>query len=692
MVKGCYFLPFLVLILCGINACEEAELSPRTNPRFSVAFVQEIDNTGAQFSANIYDYGSETISEYGFLYSTEAVPRFDNSEVVKGSGKPDRSFSLKATHSMVSGNTYFVVAYLKTTNDVVFSQPYEFKSLGSAGFVFEKFEHKEQIYFGDTIKVLASNLSQTASLYSVHFDRLPVAIGEITDDYFTFIIPSQLPSKSAWSWDTPYHISIEIAKKKMEFEVFLPFAEAEFTPLPVQYIDFGGTVRLKGRYLRDGDISIYTSTKPGDTYGHMATILHNGDDSIAFQAGDYPGEHVNVTIRGKKYNLGPDVFKLNPTEPYPGQQITTSYYSSFAIKGSNFNVGQPSLHQGVIDGQEVFMDAYTEDKESLTITLYSGDAIFGRTAKFQLTTLGKTSQNHVTLTFTDVALPVMKSNSVSSEAWQGIFTGNVASYQGMGYMVDNRHIYEVDPTKKIIRQILALPTSYQHLGYSFSVAQGEKLYFGGGGSYYDSDRNRRFFEFNMRTRQLRRLPDLSAEQALPLFVHIDNNYLYIEGANPVQGIEAGYDSGLRFKFDLRQEKWTPLEDKRELRTVTGRTLAFDYGAKHLAVGNPDGTGDEGAGLYEFDRSTERWRLVKYLGMPSLLAHEVFVINNKAYLLSNDLKELNLETWELKTVANVSSDLINCSGARIPAFIAHGKIYIYDCANLIHELDPTYFKY
>src|SRR5690606_3760609 len=151
----------------------------------------------------------------GFLYSTEAVPRFDNSEVVKGSGKPDRSFSLKATHSMVSGNTYFVVAYLKTTNDVVFSQPYEFKSLGSAGFVFEKFEHKEQIYFGDTIKVLASNLSQTASLYSVHFDRLPVAIGEITDDYFTFIIPSQLPSKSAWSWDTPYHISIEIAKKKM---------------------------------------------------------------------------------------------------------------------------------------------------------------------------------------------------------------------------------------------------------------------------------------------------------------------------------------------------------------------------------------------------------------------------------------------------------------------------------------------
>ena len=692
MFKKQYLPLFLLLVLFGINACEEAELSPRTNSRFSVAFVQEIDNTGAQFSANVYDFGSEAIDEYGFLYSIDAEPRFGNSEVVKAAGKPEKSFSLKATHSMVSGQTYHVVAYFRTGESVVFSQPYQFKSLGSTGFIFERFEHKERVYFGDTIQVWASNLSQSSSQYAVYFDYLPTAIGEITENYFTFIIPSYFPNKSSSSWGMPFHISIEIAKKKMEFEVPLSFATPEFHSLPLQNIDFGGTVGLKGRYLGDSDMTIYTSAERGGSYGYNATIVQRGDDSIAFRPGDYPGEYVNATIRGVMYDLGSDIFRLNPTEPHPGQQITTSYSTSFVIKGSNFNVSQPHVHQGIIDGQEVYVDAYAEEKGSLGLQFYPAQATFGRSAKFQISTLGKISKNHVVLTFTDPALPIMKSNNVSYEAWQGISIGNVASYQGKGYMVDNRHIYEVDPVNKVIRQRLALPSSFQELGYSFSVAHGEKLYFGGGGSYYNSDRNRRFFEFNMRTQQLRRLPDLSAEQALPLFVHIDNNYLYIEGANPVQGIEAGYDSGLRFKFDLRQEKWTRLEDKQELRTVTGRTLAFDYGGKHLAVGNPDGTGDEGAGLYEFDRSPERWRLVKYLGIPSLIAHEVFVINNKAYLLSNDLKELDLETWELKTVTNVSPQLVNCSGNRTPSFTANGKIYVYDCGDLIYELDPAFFEY
>lgn len=314
MFKKLYFPLFLLLVIFGMNACEEAELSPRTNPRFSVAFVQDIDDTGAQFSANVYDFGSEPIDEYGFLYSADAEPRFGNSEVIKAAGKPEKVFSLKATHSMVSGQTYHVVAYLKTGETVIFSLPYQFKSLGSTGFIFEKFEHKEQTYFGDTIKVHASNLSQNSSQYSVYFDRLPAAIGEITEDYFTFIIPSYFPDKVSWSWEMPFHISIEIAKKKMEFEVPLPFATPEFHHLPLQYIDFGGTVGLKGRYLGDNQLSIYTSIEAGDSYGYNATIIYKGDDSIAFRPGDYPGEYVNVTIRGEMYDLGADIFRFNPTE------------------------------------------------------------------------------------------------------------------------------------------------------------------------------------------------------------------------------------------------------------------------------------------------------------------------------------------------------------------------------------------
>lgn len=52
----------------------------------------------------------------------------------------------------------------------------------------------------------------------------------------------------------------------------------------------------------------------------------------------------------------------------------------------------------------------------------------------------------------------------------------------------------------------------------------------------------------------------------------------------------------------------------------------------------------------------------------------------------------METLELKTVSNISPELIDCLGSRTPAFTANGKIYVYDCGNLIYELDPAYFEY
>ena len=141
MKRRIIFIGLLVLSL--LNACEQEELSPRTNPRFSVAYIQELDDSGAEFASNIYDFGSDEITEYGFLYSLNDYPTLSNSEIVSQQGKPEKEFTLKAKHSLVKGKVYAVVAYIQTTSERVYSEPFGFVSQGAPGFIFEKFEYKK---------------------------------------------------------------------------------------------------------------------------------------------------------------------------------------------------------------------------------------------------------------------------------------------------------------------------------------------------------------------------------------------------------------------------------------------------------------------------------------------------------------------------------------------------------------------
>jgi len=241
----------LLVIVALVGACETAELAPRTNPRFSVAYIQDIDATGAQFASNIYDFGSEEISEYGFLYSIHELPRFDNSEVIRQAGKPEKHFVLKGEHSMVNGRKYQVVAFLQTASGVVFSAPQSFVSQGAAGFVFERMEYKEPMFFGDTITVYGSKFSNNGSNYSVTFQHKEAKVIDFQSDSFKFIIPEFYDFSTYAPDQDVVPISIQVLDKKVEMNLHIPFKDAEFDELEIQHIDYGGSVVISGNYLND---------------------------------------------------------------------------------------------------------------------------------------------------------------------------------------------------------------------------------------------------------------------------------------------------------------------------------------------------------------------------------------------------------------------------------------------------------
>jgi hypothetical protein len=196
----------------------------------------------------------------------------------------------------------------------------------------------------------------------------------------------------------------------------------------------------------------------------------------------------------------------------------------------------------------------------------------------------------------------------------------------------------------------------------------------------------------MKSGEIKRLPDLPFDQWRPILVHIINDHLFLEGGI---GHELGEDHKLRYKFDLNSEKWTRLPDKAVGRHINGRTIPFHYKGKHFAIGEPNGTGDDLTGLFEFDVITETWHLSKRfpeLGGRGLATDDVFVIDNKAILMSTDIYLLNLETMELSQVTNLSQkEYLTCGLPRTMAFMLNRKIYIWDCNETFWEIDPERFE-
>lgn len=693
MRKHIILLAFVALF----GACETAELAPRTNPRFSMAYIQEVDASGAQFASNIYDFGSEEILEYGFLYSNHGLPRFDNSEVIRKAGKPDKHFVLKGEHSMVNGRTYHVVAFLQTSSELVFSAPQSFVSQGAAGFIFEKMEYKEPVFFGDTIMVYGSNFSNNIANYLVTFQHKEAKVIDVQNDSFKFIIPEFYDFNTYAPHQDIFPISIQILDKKVEMNLHIPFKDAEFDELEIQRIDYGGAVVISGKYLNDFNLKVIVLPQTPEWYHYSNVTIESADrQKIVFRPDPKNAgfeNYVTVEIRGKQYNLGPAVFEYNPTEIDPGQHVKIAFDDYFTIKGRNFNYAAPFKHLAVINGQTFEVGPEASDSETLTLRLWRQGFNFSRINEFRIETNKKTSLNAVTIELTDPDIPFVRNTIPSMPFSSFLRLGNMTGFEGKGFALGNKEIFEIDIAQKIVNPIRALQIATNNLRFTFSIAHGDNWYIGGGQTSNLNPFNRAFYVFNLRSKEIRRLPDLPFNQWRPMFTHIVNNQMYLEGGFEP---ETGEDHGLRYKFDITTEKWTQLPDKVQKRGIVGRTVPFRYNGRYLAYGIPNEYGDEASGLYEFDVSTDSWNLIQRyseVGRVGVKTDEVFLIGNKAILVGNGIFVLDLETLILNQVTNLSHpSYLTCQYDRNMAFMADGKIYIWDCEETFWEIDPERFEF
>jgi len=662
-----YFYLFCSLLLM---ACEKDEIKPRTNPQFSIAFIQDIDESGVEFAANIYDYGSVEILEYGFVYDRNTNPRVERSELVKAEGIPDKFFSLKAIHSMVKGQTYNVAAYIKTTESTVYSALISFKSEGSTGFIYEKIEMPEPLYFGDTVTVWGKNMSRDPSLYQFFIQGAKADILEVNNDNFKVRLPSLFDFFQ--NEDLPLSVQIHVVDKIFKINQKVEFKSPTFVIEPTDF-NYTDTLIIRGSLLDSKVVSI--KYKEGNTLHDILPVSVSGE-KVAFIP-KVPFETLEpefiLTIRGNSYSF--KNFKINATDIIEGKAISQPLGAVFKVEVINLNPFFPQSHQLFVPSIENTQINLVKTENNFLyyqIPSYS-QIIFPRTFNIGMVTNNYTSKSKIEMNLTDASIKFFNVPLSFSD----YTNGRGISHRGKGYLFLGSNISVVDPVNKNIEKVASVPNNYGSLIYLFLEKHSTgKMYMGG----YDNEGDAIMRSFDPETNTINFLGKIPSQNLSPRAVYITDQYLYYEGTIIYEN-EIVYE---RYRYDLMKKEWIQLEKTNTLQNDLSHWYTFTYEGNLLSFHRKPKTGD--LQLQQFDKTTERWHALATYPYTGIIQEVLYSREYIFYYDGSGKYRINMRNLNREKVSNISP-FFNYH----MSFQSDKKFYLYS-APFFYEYDPEYFTY
>lgn len=676
---------FILLSLCaGLIACHNEEPLPLSHPRFSVAFVQDIDANRVQFAANIFEYGSEEILEYGFAFGRDPNPRKGSAEFVRQGGKPDAFFALDAAHGMKNLEKYYVAAYMVTKSNTVYSEGFEFTSQGSEGFIFENMTIPEPLYFGDTITVFGKNISRIPINYTISMEGQLTNVVKITDTYFQFLVPKNINFEPFEFREQTFHYNFQIDGKIFNISKPFNFRKPTFKTYTGPGSNFNQVLLLEGDYLEDVNLKIVYKGGMSEFELPLRGIFKDYIRFLPAARFDKPNPTLEVTIRGEKFTVE-NGFRLNATQLAPNQSIAVGLTEVFAVQVSNLNPHAIFLNKAIASNPLTYLELYEDpnlpNRVYVQIIPFSGGRVVSRNMKIFMETFGQPSTHAVDLTLTDQFIPVaMVHPDFFSAPMNG---GNSTTLGGVGYFFNQNKIFSFEPATNQFNLLLTDNFS-GHLANTFALgAPNGKIYMAGN-NQEQGRTSLDFFQFDPVSNRTTRLANLPVVLNFPKAVFATSQYLYVEGGFSPTNTE----SSSRWRYSIQSNTWEEQSDKSIPESVLKRHLTFRFDGKLWLLGRSDTSGP--GFLATWNESTETWTTISTLFIPGLpVLNDVTVIGTKLYY--NTLQQsvtIDLQSYEVTTLPvplNITPTfrpLLSVQGA--------GKYYVFNNFRSILEFDPAYF--
>ncbi|SNS54951.1 hypothetical protein SAMN06295967_11262 [Belliella buryatensis] len=683
---------YLFVASITLFSCQKEMDFPFTDPNFSPPLLGSINENGAEFTCEVYETGNLPILEYGFMYSTLAVPRPLNSEIISTSGKPDKKFSRQANYALRQGERYYVVSFVRNEKGYVFSEAIPFDSKGSLGFQITDVIIPEPLYFGDTIHFNGNGFSRIFDKYRIKLDdSIDLFPLEVSENGFKAIFPkSYLQLQSAFTMNQ-LNFKIKIDDKELQVSKTFTFRDPLINNVNPQTYNFNDEIIITGKYLLSDFIYLYTYENEEQIY---YSVNYKSEDTIKISAPSRlpnPNPTVNFFIRNKTY-LAENLFKLNPSELNPNQNFKILSTQYFTLEGFNFNEKwENSIWiDKKIDASNYFSIRYIDDQK---LEMYSYNnyyqnkaPILNRTFELSVKSLGAFSQNSANLTLLNPTLPFLNLPEY-------LLKTDINDKRRIKYLQFEDKVLAL--SKNLLYQFYPFDKSFKKLTFNHSTPQNIDL-----GNLFTkkTDDGRAIIgsaDFNMSQNTFRfdlfdpKDNSLSTLQDFPNLIKYINGVAFSNGKLRLS-ITTQKDQKLfneSWVLDLEKNEWSKISDLDSQNFYIG----FKYNSQSYAFhGNEYGR----LSLKKLNESTEEWGPeIEYfgnIGIPK--SSEVLIIDQKAYVYTSMMYLLifDMQKMQLEKIVHRSIGIpIYTSFDYNYTFAIDSKVYYNLDDRILMELDLEY---
>ncbi|UJP66887.1 Kelch repeat-containing protein [Mongoliitalea daihaiensis] len=645
----------VALSFVTLLSCHSDRVEPVTHPRFTIAFIQDISENGVQLSADVHDFGSEEILEHGFMYTSTAVPRVNNAVKVSESGKPGKTFQMTAIHSMKKGTTYNVVAYMQTASGYIYSENVRFESQGSQGFVLLDMLIPQPLYFGDTITVLAENISEIISYYDIRIEETrPAKTIEVTKNSFKFIFPEVFEFNTRNSDEGIFRFDLKIADNTLTVLKEVKFQEPIFKENSLFAVNYDQNVVLEGEFLESSEVRVEYQQQP-------LTVVQKSNNQLTFRLNARFNEAtptIDVWIRGRPY-IVKNSFKINPTEFTTTEPLVISnWLDRITVPvinknpvGNTFFVENESLKL-----QEV---QFPETTNTVNFRILQVNNLSKSQHKVYLKNSNNQSENPLNLQIIGPYLPILH---LTPEEINILGVGGIGisdDSKNVGYFFRRRSIYQYDPkTNQLTFKNSNSESTKNTIANLFAMRSPNGKIYTAAADPWNSQAPSDFYEFDPATNNLKKLPNLPSNLLFIRAALALKDYFYLESEDTFWNEEIGGRTYIteRWKFDYSQQSWQLLSKVTESREAGVRFhRSFRYNGQTFMIGHLNGS----QRLLVFDEVQEQLRDLTAVNLPNLQISEPIVRGNKVYLsVGNGYYELNMETMEVNPTIIATRNFFN----------------------------------
>lgn len=235
---------YLKLAILGLTSfvvfttCKDDEVKPREYPRVKTLEVSQITEAGAKFNAEITFPGNGKIIEYGFVWGENENPTIESSEKkILAQDITTGGFTAEISTTLKEDVTYYVRAYAKNDEYLVYGKNVSFISLGSgAPKIIDIIPSTGTL--GDTLLITGKNFSYINSTNITRIGSELSIVIESTDSTLQIIVPDKLMAVNSI-------ISVEIqgnaSNKDQTFTLLTPIL-IDFEP---KLITWGDTIMVE---------------------------------------------------------------------------------------------------------------------------------------------------------------------------------------------------------------------------------------------------------------------------------------------------------------------------------------------------------------------------------------------------------------------------------------------------------------